>query len=284
MIQKLLHTNSALCKSLSVAFFFLFSGYASSFSFAQAVVGAREMAMGQAVTALASQWSVFGNPAMMDREKGTVSFFGVRYYGFSEITDMAVSITYPVRAGTFGGGAYRYGDELFSENRLRLGYKNAFQGFHYGLVINYNHIVQGGGYGSLTALGIDVGLAARIAEGFLVGAKATNINQPSYGSYNTISEEPPRELSIGLTYRLSELALFSSDIVKDVRFPLSYRGGVEVKVFGNLKGRIGVTAGPLTYAAGFGYRAENWEVNVAVQQHENPVLGLSPGFDLSILW
>lgn len=282
MIQKLLHTNSDLGKTVSAALFFLSLGYGTSVS--QAVVGARELAMGQAVTALDSRWSVFGNPALMDREKRSVSFFGVRYYGLSEITDMAASLTYPTPAGTFGGGVYRYGDELFSENRLRLGYKNAFQGFHYGLALNYNHIVQGGGYGSLTALGIDAGLAARIAEGFTVGAKATNINQPSYGSYNNISEEPPRELSIGFSYRLSGLALFSSEVVKDVRFPLSYRGGVEVKLFDRLKGRAGITTGPVTYAAGFGYSAERWGVNVAVQQHENPVLGLSPGFDLFISW
>ena len=179
-------------------------------------------------------------------------------------------------------GAHRYGFDKFNENRLRLGYKNAYQGFHFGAVVNYSHVAQGGGYGSAGAVGVDVGLAAPITPDFWIGARASNLNQPTYGSRN--DEKLPRELSIGLSYRMSDFALFTTDVVKDVQFPISYRGGVEVDIIGQLVGRAGVTTEPQTFSAGFGYAASSWGANVAVQRHENSVLGYSPAVDFQINW
>lgn len=253
-----------------------------SLVYGQTAMGAREVGLGQTGTALyGSLWSVFANPAAIDQNHHTVSFFGIRYYGFSNLTDVAFVANIPVKTGVVGAGAYRYGDDLFSESRLRLAYKNAFEGFHYGMVISYNHVAIGGGYGSAGALGIDAGVAASIAERLWIGARATNINRPVFGSTD---EELPRELSIGLSYMLSDVALFISDVVKDVRFPLSWRGGVEMTIIERLRGRAGVTTGPRTFSLGMGYGSPSWSVNIVVQQHENPVLGLSPGFDLNIFW
>ncbi|MDZ7717107.1 MAG: hypothetical protein U5J95_12940 [Balneolaceae bacterium] len=256
-----------------------FSGYS------QATLGAREISLGQATSALPnSTWAVFANPAMSSEDRKSVSFFGIRYYGFSELTDMAVAATYPTEFGVIGAGVYRYGDDLFNENQLRVSYKNSFQGFHYGAALNYNHVVQGDGHGSFGALGINVGLAAQIIDNLWIGAKATNINQPKYGEFNNIAEEPVRDLSIGFAYQVSDLFLFTSDVYKDVRFPVSYRGGAEIKIIENLRGRAGVTTEPLTFSAGFGYNTDLWGINIVAQQHENPVLGISPGLDLNITW
>ena len=165
---------------------------------------------------------------------------------------------------------------------MRLGYKHSFAGFHFGAIVNYNHVAIGGGYGSAGALGIDVGLAAPIITDLWIGAKATNINQPEYGSLN--NEKLPRELSIGLSYQLSDIALFTSDVVKDVQFPISYRSGLEITIIEGLVGRAGFTTDPLTFSGGFGYHGEFWAVNVAVQRHENRVLGYSPAIDFKITW
>jgi len=250
---------------------------------AQAVIGARELAVGQATSALqGTDWSMFGNPALMSEDEQSVSFFGVRYFGFSDITDMAFAGSYSTNFGVLGVGAHRYGDDRFNENRLRLGYKNSFAGFHFGAIFNYSHVAFGGGYGSAGALGFDVGLAAPIISDLWIGAKATNINQPEYGSKN--NEKLPRELSIGLSYQLSDIALFTSDVVKDVKFPISYRGGIEAVIIKNVLVRAGVTVEPLTFAGGFGYSGDFWAVNIAVQRHENRVLGYNPAIDFKITW
>lgn len=250
---------------------------------AQAVIGARELAVGQATTALQNtDWSMFGNPALMSRADRSISFFGVRYFELSEITDMAASVSYPSKIGVWGAAAHRYGDDLFNENRFRIGYKNSFVGFHFGAIVNYSHVAMGGGYGSAGALGIDAGLATPILSKLWIGAKATNINQPEYGSLN--NEKLPRELSIGLSYQLSDIALFTTDVVKDVQFPISYRGGIEVTIVAGLMARAGITTEPQTFSAGMGYNSDFWAANFAVQRHENSVLGYSPAIDFKISW
>lgn len=274
-----------MIRSSTNTLFFLFIGGLLSFStvdksYSQSVMGARAVALGQASTALPNtEWSVFANPAMMSTDRRTISFFGIRYYGFSEITDMAASVNYPFKYGAIGAGAHRYGFDLFSKNRVRVTYKNAFQNFHYGATLNYSHVSQGGGYGSAGAIGVDLGIAASLFEGAWIAAKATNINQPEYGN---IDEVLPRELAVGFSYLLSEVALVTSEVVKDVRFPISYRGGVEIPIFENFYGRAGITTEPTTFSGGFGYAGGMWKINVAAQNHIE--LGISPGLDLSIEW
>lgn len=281
MIRKLLHLHRYRFIIFSV-FLLVITGVASETQ-GQAVMGARELAVGQATTGLqGTNWSMFGNPALMSQEEQSISFFGVRYFGLSEISDMAASVTYPIKYGVIGAGAHRYGFDLFNENRMRLGYKNAFQGFHFGTILNYSHVVQGGGYGSAGALGVDVGVAAPVVSDLWIGAKATNVNQPEYGSRN--NEKLPRELSIGLSYQLSDIALFTTDVVKDVQFPISYRGGIEATIIDELVGRVGITTEPQTFSAGIGYNSDLWAANIAVQRHENPALGYSPAIDFKITW
>lgn len=250
---------------------------------AQAVIGARELGIGKATTALQkTSWSMFANPAMMPQDERSVSFFGVRYFGFAEITDMAFTLTYPTDIGVWGVGAHRYGFDLFNESRIRLGYKNSFLGFHYGAILNYSHVAQAIDNGSAGTFGIDLGIAAPILPKLWIGAKATNINQPKYGSLN--NEKLPRDLSIGLSYWLSDIALFSTELYKDVQFPIAYRGGVEIMIVKGLAGRLGITTKPQTFSAGMGYESSFWGFNIAVERHENQVLGYSPAIDFKINW
>lgn len=277
-----------MADSLKIAFTgitLLIAAAVSNPAYSQATMGARELSMGQATSALPeSDWSLFSNPAMISGARPSLSFFGVRYYGLAEITDLAVAVVIPSPVGSVALGAHRFGDELYNESRLRLGYKNSYQGFHFGLVANYTHLAIGGGYGSAGALGLDVGVAAMIIDGLWLGAKAMNINQPAFGDYGNTREELARDLSIGLSYHLSDLFLFSTEAVKDIRFPIAYRAGIDAKILGGFRGRAGVTTEPVTFAGGFGLLNKNWTVNVGVQQHENPLLGLSPAVDFRLSW
>ncbi|MDX1618874.1 MAG: hypothetical protein R3224_08820 [Balneolaceae bacterium] len=249
---------------------------------AQLIMGSRPVAMGQASAALPGlEWALFANPATMHTDKRSISFFGIRYYGFPELTDLAAAANIPTRWGVVGAGAHRYGFDLFSESRIRLGYKNRFRNFHYGLTLNYTHISQGGGYGSAGAWGVDAGMAAAIFDRFWIGARAVNLNQPAYGKGDS-AEPLPRELAVGFSYRMSELTLMAVDVVKDVRFPASFRGGVEITVVNDFYARAGVTTEPNTFSIGFGYSTSLWTVNVAAQHHAE--LGISPGLDLGIHW
>ncbi len=260
-----------------ISFLIIFCGISTGV-YAQFSIGARAISLGQAATSLADdEWSLFSNPAFLNSESISAGFYGLRNYGFAEITDMAAYGSIPTSFGTGALGIHRYGDNLYNETRVRLGYKNEWQQLHFGVVVNYNHISFGGPYGSGGAFGIDLGIATQVLDQLWIAAKTTNLNQPAY-SFSSGNEDLARELSIGFNYTLEETALFVMDVVKDVRFPVSYRGGLEVSIIDELKGRVGVTTEPLTYSFGLGYGKDFWDINLAVQQHH--LLGLSPGFDL----
>jgi hypothetical protein len=244
----------------------------------QLIMGAKSLGMGQTSVALPqNNWAIFANPATINTDNTSIGFYGLRNYGFSELTDMAAAATIPTKFGVAGFGFHRYGDNLFNEMRVRIAYKHEWRMLHFAVTGNYNHISFGSGYGSGGALGVDVGLAAELTEDLWIGARSSNVNKPEY---QDIDEELPRDIIIGFSYSLNELALFAFDVAKDVRFPVSYRGGIEVDIFQGLLGRIGVTTEPLSFSGGFGFSQEMWGVNLAVQKHE--LLGFSPGVDFMI--
>lgn len=277
MMEKRIRYDSITVTATSLLLIYTFV-YAKPVNSQNTVMGAKSIAMGQTGVALPEgSWAVFSNTALIPENRNRISFYGFRYLGIAEITDMAAAVNYQAGFGTLGAGIHRYGFNLFNENRFLLAYKNSLDRFHYGGSVSYTHVFQGGNYGSAGAIGFDLGLAAEITDGLWFGARATNINQPSYGETD---EELPRELAAGLSYAVSSFALVTAEMVKDVMFPLSFRSGLQFEMFTGFFLRGGITTRPSTYSAGFGYGANHWEINIALQQH-NP-LGLSPALDLGI--
>lgn len=249
---------------------------------AQPSLGGRTLALGQAATALsAGAWAIFANPAVLPGQERQVSFYGIRNYGISELTDMAAAGALPLgpRAGTLGVGLHSYGFELYRESRFRLGYSNSYAGLQLGLAPGLTHVsIQD--YGSAAAFTLDIGLAYELIDEVLrFGARATNLNR---GRMGQAREELPRALAAGLSYRLASRGLLTGEVFKDVRFPLSYRGGLEVRLYQQLYMRGGLSTEPLTYALGMGYRTGWVSINLAAQQHY--VLGWSPGLDIGLHW
>ncbi len=259
-------------------FFLLFNSCLLHPAMSQAIIGARDLAMGStSVAHHGSKWALFSNPALADSEVSTLSVYAMQFSGFSELTDMAGAFTMPLKFGVVSAGIHRFGFDLFSENRFLIGFKKNYNRLHYGIVLNYHSVSFGREYPSVSAIGIHVGVAAEIIDGVMLGARATNINQPSFRGSDEIL---PRDLSVGFSYRLNRTLVLTSDIVKDVQFPVSVRFGAEAEIFQEFYGRAGFTTEPVTYSAGFGYSPSEWSVNVAVQHHE--LLGMSPAVDLSI--
>lgn len=244
----------------------------------QTTIGAGSLAMGRVSAATPTNpWNLFGNPAFLSTDQRRVSFYGFRYAGITEITDFAAEISVPVAGGGAGIGVHRYGFNLFNETHIRTGYKYQAGRLHGGVVFNYSHILQGGGYGSASAFGVHAGLAVEIADGLWLGTRALNLNQPAY---NGSDELLPRELAIGVSFQPADMLTISSDAVKDVRFPVSIRAGIESELVHGFHARTGVTTRPETYSGGFGYRSGSWQMNIAVQQHIP--LGISPALDFGI--
>jgi hypothetical protein len=247
---------------------------------AQLVMGARSLAMGQAAAAMdQNPWGLFANPATLDESDLRASFYGVRYYGFSELTDMSASVSTPIAENKWGVGGvafHRYGFDLYQEQHIRAGYAYRWKNLRAGIGLNYTHM-RIERYGSAGTISVDVGLLAEINDQLTVGSYATNLNRARLGQ---AEEELPRQLTIGAAFTPVGEVLITVDAVKDVKYPLSIRGGAEVELFERLFIRGGVSTEPVTFSLGLGFQAEKWGINIAAQRHQ--LLGISPGLDLSV--
>lgn len=261
-------------------FCLIFWGWYSGSVFGQTILGAREVGLGGAVTALPNDaWAVFDNPAMMNDSAKSIDFFAMRYYGLKDLTDYSASITFPTKMGVFGAGSHTYGGKLFRKSRMRLGYMYEFSGVHLGLAVNYTDIYLPSPYGSAGAVGIDLGLAAKIMRGTWLGARSVNINNPQLGAS---AESLPHILAIGISYHNKKGFLITSEVYKDSDFPTSIRAGLEGTIVKILRFRAGITTEPVTYAIGMGIYKDYWHINLVTQKHD--ILGWSPGIEFAWNW
>lgn len=245
---------------------------------AQSIMGAQSVSMGLTGTSLpGSAWAAFSNSALLPFEGNSLSFYGFRYVGIAEITDMAAVLTIQARPGTFAGAVHRYGFNLYQESRFLTAYRFSSDRFHSGISLSYYHVQIGGVYGSAGAFGIDVGIAYELPGRLWFGSRITNLNQPAYGRSD---ESLPREMAVGFGYYLSDTLFITTELVKDVLFPISARAGFEVELIPSFFVRAGFTTEPETFSAGFGLNQDRWVINIGLQQH-NP-LGLSPALDMGI--
>lgn len=253
---------------------------------AQWTMGARNIAMGQAYTALPSDtWAIFHNPAMMDSSERRFSVFAIRYYGLKELEDHAAVISLPLSKLSesynmiVSGGVHSYGYSLYRETRLLAGGAIRARPLRAGLTLRYNHL-RISGYGSSGSMLFDAGLALEVAEGITLGYRWLNIFQDGFPpGGNDPDETPlyPTEMATGLSWRFAQGLLISTEILKDALHPFTIRSGLEVEVYPKVYIRGGWTSRPFTWSAGTGLQISAIIVSIAVQKHE--VLGLSPGFN-----
>lgn len=254
--------------------------FTSTILSAQIGMGSRSSGLNHAVTALDNHdWSIFANPATVSETKNQASFYYVRYYGLSSLSDVALSLSYPLKWGVLSAGLHSYGDKLYSETDIQLAWMMKFQTLKTALRLHYDHIAFGGVYGSAGTVGLDFGLLFPLAESVDLGATATNINRPQIG---IDGQDRPRLITVGLAFKPIDKGLILVDVVKDVRYPISTRLGIEYPLIDALVLRAGVGNEPINTTFGAGITIGKWNVNLSAERHQE--LGWSPGIDVGFTW
>jgi hypothetical protein len=244
---------------------------------------ARADALGHSTTASASASGVHANPAARAATSdATAVFYARQNFGLAALRYGASHVTVPFSWGTVSTGASTFGFDDYREVHLSGGYARSV-GFGtsrrvlIGIAARYYH-TSISGYGSAQAVGANLGIMVRLLRSLRLGAHATNLNGPSL-----VDGEPlPRTLAVGLSYRALEQMRVLVDAFKDVRFPLSVRGGLEVRPVSLLALRAGITTAPVRFTGGAGVRLGRLQANIAMEQHQ--VLGWSPSASLRVQW
>lgn len=236
-----------------------------------APVGGRMIGMGDASSTLSGFWSGFHNTAGITKSESLST--GMAYenrYGMEGFNFLAAGVTSPIPFGHAFLGAFRFGDALYNEHKISLGYATEIGIIQLGGRVNYLQF-QIQDFGRKSTYSIDFGGIATLTPQLVVGAQALNISQ------STLSEEDeqpvPSLLKLGLSYRPKEYFMLNFEAEKDIQKETVLKAGAEYIFLEKFYLRSGIQSGRFQtfYGLGFKYLSLQWDY--ALSNH--PELGFS---------
>ncbi len=247
------------------------------------VVGAQAAGLAGAGVALDGMGWTGLNPATT----ASATAPGIRLYadqgfGLPELRAGALHLTFPFSVATFSAGAQTLGFDAYRVSNASVGAARAFalgtsRRVAAGALVVLHH-AQVQGYGSGAGLALDVGVQAEVAPGLRVGASGRNVAAGQLAGIEPL----PQVLAAGLAFAPEARVRVVADAVKDTRFPLSLRVGVEVAPLSLLALRVGAATEPTLFSAGAGLRLGRLHADLAATRHD--VLGWTPAVELGVSW
>jgi hypothetical protein len=226
--------------------------FASIFLEAQSistVIGGRVMGMGNAGTCITDEWALFNNIGGLAKvEQPTTACTYEAHPVFPAFNRMAMVFSAPVGPGVVAAGVYRFGDELYNEQIASAGFSNSLGLASLGAKINFIQYTAEG-FGTANAITISFGGIARLTEKISVGAYITNLNQPKLSRHS--DEILPTSLNLGVGCQLSEKLFITSEIEKDLQYPITWKNGMEYRFSKKFAARTGFDLYPKSGHAGF---------------------------------
>ena len=241
---------------------------------------ARDVALGHASTADPHSTGLHINPAISAAtEQASATFFARQPFGIAELRHASVSASFPARWVTFQSGTGTFGFNEYRETFGTIAFSRAVPvgtslPIYVGIRANAHHLSISE-YGSDQALAADAGVLVPVLPVLTLGVHARNVSGGSIAGSSL-----PRSLAVGAHYAAGPRVLVTADVLKDVAFPWSLRGGVEIRPVDALSLRIGATRHPVRFSAGVGINLGPIRADMAGERH--PTLGWSPSGGLTI--
>ena len=242
----------------------LYQTYAqSSSSFA----GARANGLGFASACLQDEWSLFNNIAGLAKvDHISTAFTYDAQPSFKPFNKTAAVVAVPLKFGVAGLGIFHFGDKLYNEQILTAGFSNTFGLASLGIKLNYVQY-NAEGFGRKGVISISFGGIVQLTENIFLGAHIVNLNQPTIGADE--NEKIPTMLVTGVGFSLSDKTYITTEIAKDLDYPITWKTGFEYQVNKKFVFRTGFNIYPHAGFFGFGFRPRKFKLDYAYQHHFN---------------
>jgi len=232
---------------------------------------ARALGLCESNTASASGFVLSTNPALLGlKDRAEFSGYSARLYGQTDLTQVSCE----VKLRRIGLLASSFGGPLYRESVLAIGFGTSMDG----LIVGFSGKIMNlsiQGYGSGSAVGLDVGATGAVNSRLLVAASAKNINMPTIGSDR---DELPVDMDCGLAYTPSEGLLLCFSLREESGMPPCVSAGIELELNRLLLLRAGSSPQHRGFAGGLGLRLSGFSVDYGVAAHE--ALGLTQGMSV----
>ena len=227
------------------------------------LIGARANSVGYASSCLEDEWSIFNNIAgLANVEKVSAAFAYDAQPSFKPFNRAAAVCAVPLKFGVAGVGVFRFGDKLYNEQILTAGFSNTFGLASLGLKVNYIQY-NAEGFGRKGVLSLSFGGIAKLTEKILIGAHIININQPKISASE--NEKLPTVLITGILFKLSPKTFITTELEKDLEYPVLWKTGFEYQVHKKFIFRTGFNINPHAGFFGLGFRPKKFKLDYTYQ-------------------
>ena len=240
-------------------------------------MGARSASLGGASTTIGDEWALFNNIGGLSYHTQTTAFVSYRnLYGLPEFSSISFGATHPLWNGVSGLGFFRFGNDLYNEQRANLGFSNQFGIVSLGINLSYYQLnIEGAGTSKNFI--IDFGGQARLIDQLYFGAHVSNMNQATLSS--TTDEKIPTIMKTGLSYRPNQNMMVNVELEKELEKEARLKLGLEHKMLEQFSIRTGFSTQP--FEASFGLGFTPGKIGVDYYYGNNPDLGDIHQFSIS---
>lgn len=222
-------------------------------------LGARNAAMAGVSTTLEDGWAIHNNIAgigRMDHSAANITY--QNRFNLSNFQVVGGSYVQHMHFGNAGIGFYRFGDDLYSQQKMTLGFANTIEMVSLGVAAS---IVQVSieGIGTESAVVLEFGGVANITEQLKFGAHVFNLNQAD------LAENIPVSTVIkgGVAYLITKELAINLEVQKDLDFEEIVRIGLEYEVIKNFWLRTGISTNPFRSAFGAAFHWKDFMLDYA---------------------
>ncbi len=234
-------------------------------------MGARAFGLARTSSCLQDEWSMLGNIGGLGKaEKPVAAFTQEINFSIRSFSRTAASCVVPLSYGVAGLSLFRFGDALYSEQIVSVGFGNTFGITSIGVKLNYIQY-RADGFGTKGLLSLSTGGITQLSKKILIGVYITNINQPKMSQ--TDHERLPTIVTAGLGVNASENIFVTTEIEKDLAYDPVWKTGMEYSFNNKFKARTGFNINPDAFFIGCGFVSSRLKLDYAFQY--NPQLGNS---------
>ncbi len=243
------------------------------------LIGGRATGMGNTGLCLADVWAIrYNQGALADLREISIGASYENRFLVQGLGVQSLAVAIPVKKGTFGFNYTGFGDNLYRETKIGLGYGMKLSDkFNLGIRLNYHSLRLGNNYGSAQNLTFEVGILAKPTKNLQVGFHLFNPSQTKLNDYQ--NEIIPVVMNLGISYKFSDKVRANFEVEKDIEMPYSVKAGVEYFPVEYLYIRAGIITNPTMPTIGFGIVKGRFNFDFSSAFH--PALGITPAIGMT---
>lgn len=221
--------------------------------------------------AMASPENLFVNPASLSfiRSVFATSYYSPSPFGLSQLSNYGAAMAHPFGGLSVAAGVSSFGFSLYRESiasavcgMLMTDQFSSGASFHlYHLSVDR--------YGSAYRGIIDLGALFLVNDQVTVGMSISNLLRTSFGDTDDI----PTTISGGISLKVTPNTVVNADMVKDVRYPVSFAFGIEYQPHEIISIQTGTNGETSQLFGGVGIQLRPFRINYGVAAH--PELGVT---------